>query len=75
MYKSQDNLVGCALIGLLILFIIAISFGFIMLIAKLILIVSLNLFDYNLNDKYWYVVMLIIIINSIFGSKIKFNSK
>jgi len=66
---DNKTLIGCLSVIGIIIFSLVLGFLFVMLVAKGVLMVSSGLFNYDLNDKYWYVVLLLYIINIIFGSK------
>lgn len=62
---------GCS-IGLLAgLLGLALAFGFLFLITKLVIWVSMGLFNYDLSDKFWYVFGVVVLINALLGSGVK----
>lgn len=59
------------LLGLVVAILaLAIGFGVLFLITKLIVWVAAGLFAYDLSDKFWYVFGALILFNALFGGKI-----
>lgn len=62
---------GCS-IGLLAgLLGLALAFGFLFLITKLVIWVSMGLFNYDLSDKFWYVYVVIMLISGVLNISVK----
>lgn len=62
---------GCS-IGLLAgLLGLVLAYGFLFLITKLVIWVSMGLFNYDLSDKFWYVFGVVVLINALLGSGVK----
>ena len=65
------GLVGCLLIVGIIIFVVTVWLLWNMFLAKLILIVSMGLFHYSLVAQYWYIVLLLYVIQFILGVIVK----
>lgn len=62
---------GCSIWLLAGLLGLALAFGFLFLITKLVIWVSMGLFNYDLSDKFWYVFGTVVLINTLLGSSVK----
>jgi len=64
--NDNDNN-GCLAVIIGIPLILGIIFAVYYFLAKLVCWISLGLFDYPLDDKFWYVFGLLVVINAILG--------
>lgn len=62
---------GCSIALLAGLLGLTLAFGFLFLITKLVIWVSMGLFNYDLSDKFWYVFGAVVLINALLGSRVK----